>query len=157
MKVPLSRLRRIYGCSEIVLTILDRTFAISDLLSEQGSHMLAGGLAPRGEICGQLWGALMAAGAYTNKQIGTKGEELVNAVALRAGSRLCTEFSDPAGSVDCRDVCGIDLNERWGMLRYILSGKLYGCAKLVKGITHLALPCRERGYVRAPYLVCLRH
>ncbi len=109
------------ACSHTFFYLLNREFGYPKDAEERASDVLAGGLM-NGHQCGMLWGSALAVGAESYRRNYDRGQ----AVAISATQRLVDSFSRRAGSVNCRDIVGCDLSDRFGIAKLLLKMLLQG-------------------------------
>lgn len=85
---------------------------------------MAGGLMNQGHQCGMLWGAALAAGAEACRRHEDKKEAM--AVALQAVQHILESFKERTGTVNCREIIGIDISKTMGMMRFIIRTTFQG-------------------------------
>jgi len=111
-------------CSQTFCHILNKAFTHSNKIQEQAMNPLAGGIMNQGQQCGMLWGASLASGAEAFRRHDDK--ELAMQVAINATQHIISSFKKETGSVDCKDVIGIDLSRTSGMMKFIIKNTLQG-------------------------------
>jgi len=118
---------RCISCSEASLTVQLRAFGIEEPLYEQALHVFSGGFMHLGYACGLLTGTAVAAGILTSKRFADS--ETASAAALDATRQLVKAYPEIAGSIDCRKITEISLNNFRGRLRYVRKGKGRECGR----------------------------
>lgn len=106
------------ACSRAAFHLLNREFGNRKPVEEKASDLLAGGMAMRGRQCGMIWGAALAVGTeafrrYTDKNTAT-------ATAIRASGLMIDSFARRAGTVDCREITGVDWDKKIDRAMYVL-------------------------------------
>jgi C_GCAxxG_C_C family probable redox protein len=115
------------SCSEASMTAQLREFGLEDVVYEQASHAFYGGFMYLGHACGILTGAVLAAGLAAKTRF--DGEERQAAAALFAAIQLAEAYGELTGSVNCREITGVDLAGVNGRLRYIREGTGQVCGR----------------------------
>jgi C_GCAxxG_C_C family probable redox protein len=102
-----------YVCSESVLLAVCEEFGLKvdrNVIPQIG-RLFAGGIGSTGSVCGAVAGGVMALGLL--REPGKTMEEML------AGMKLAQEFrrrfEAEKGSIDCRDLTGLDLTTPEGM------------------------------------------
>lgn len=118
------------SCSGCLLTVLDRSFGHPMMKEEKAAMNFAGGIAQHGFQCGQIWGAVLAAGAEVHRVYGEGPRAEAHAVATAA--RLVDVFRGDNGSVDCYDLTQINqTSSKWKLVRYfLLQGGTARCMRM---------------------------
>jgi C_GCAxxG_C_C family probable redox protein len=99
--------RNIYGCAETVFIALKTAYGLDDPADSSAAMALNGGVASGGGPCGAVSGAALAVGLLAGRRIDDHRAAKSAARDLIAG--LMDDFREAYGSVDCRDLIGIDL------------------------------------------------
>jgi len=96
---------------------------------------LAGGIGLQGRICGAITGAAMVAGMA----IGPKEAEYKKKkkAVLSAAGKIFKEFEKKHGSIDCRQLCGLDLTTPEGRKKLESVVKEKTCSQFVDTATRL--------------------
>jgi hypothetical protein len=124
-------------CSQTLANVLDRAFDHPLELEERAAVPLAGGIISKGYQCGMLWGATLAAGAQAYKLFGPGVQAEV--MAIIAAQRLVESFKASTGSINCRDITGVDMRIKKEMARYLLKGGPMRCFRMAPRYASLAL------------------
>jgi hypothetical protein len=119
---------RCVACSEGSMTTQMRGFGLEETAYEQAVHAFSGGFMHRGDACGLLTGAVLAAGFETKRRFGDDGTR--TSAALHVAVRLAAALPELAGSVDCRDITDAELITLAGRLRYLQHGTAPRCGRL---------------------------
>lgn len=134
MKSNKSDTKRVFlkkgACSHTFFYILNREFGFLNEDAEQASDPLAGGLAQEGYQCGMLWGAVLGAGAESIRR--NKDVNQAIAQAIIAAQSILESFINEAKSVNCSAITDCDFNSKYGLAKYLLSGKPLKCFKLAE-------------------------
>ncbi len=112
--------RHLYGCAETTFMALKSRFALPDPDDSGAAMALNGGIAWTGGPCGAVTGAALAVGLLTARRIPDHSRAKRVARELVAGV-LC-DFSARYGSVDCRELVGMDLREPGAHAAFIAEG-----------------------------------
>ncbi|MBP7738811.1 MAG: C_GCAxxG_C_C family protein [Spirochaetes bacterium] len=141
MDSPVNDTRKVFSkmgsCSRTFCFLLNREFGCPMEAEERAADPLAGGIVMRGHQCGMLWGSTLAAGAESYRAHSDRGRAVASAIT--AARYLRETYSQRAGSVNCRDVCGYDLTRRLNMLKF-----------MVKFILHINRHCFDLAEQWAP-------
>ena len=109
-----------FGCAETVFIVLKGAFGLDDPMDSSAAMALNGGVAYSGGLCGAVSGAALAVGMLAERRIADHLE--AKRVARELVARLMDDFRAEHGSVDCRDLIGVDLRAPGGHDRFIASG-----------------------------------
>ena len=99
--------RNIYGCAETMFIALKAAYGLDDPADSSAAMALNGGVAYGGGPCGAISGAALAVGLLAGRRIEDHREAKLVARELIAG--LMDDFGEAYGTVDCRDLIGLDL------------------------------------------------
>ncbi len=99
--------RHVYGCAETAFVVLKRRFGLPDPDDSAAAMALNGGVAWTGGPCGAVTGAALAIGLLAADRI--LDHALAKRVARELVAGLMDEFTARYGSLDCRDLVGMDL------------------------------------------------
>jgi C_GCAxxG_C_C family probable redox protein len=99
--------RNIHGCAETTFIVLKTVYGLDDPADSSAAMALNGGVAYGGGPCGAISGAALAVGLLAGRRIADHREAKSVARELIAG--LMDDFREAYGTVDCRDLIGIDL------------------------------------------------
>ncbi|MCP4123963.1 MAG: C_GCAxxG_C_C family protein [Bacteroidetes bacterium] len=111
-------------CSQTFCHILNKAFTHSNKIQEQALNPLAGGIMNQGQQCGMIWGASLASGAEAFRRHDDKEQAMQ--VAINATKHIMLSFKNETGSVDCKEVIGIDLSRTSGMMKFIIKSTFQG-------------------------------
>ena len=132
MKTNKSDTKRVFlkkgACSHTLFYILNREFGYLKEDAERASDPLAGGLAQEGYQCGMLWGAALGAGAESYRRHEDIG--LAIAQAVTAAQFILESFVKRAKSANCSIITNCDFNSKYGLAKFMISGKPIRCFKL---------------------------
>jgi hypothetical protein len=120
-----------HACSDMMCRDVNRANQCQRTAEEAAAMLLAGGIMQHGHQCGMLWGAALAAGARTQQVSGpSRGAQ---AAAVRAAGRAAAAFRDQNGTVNCKDLTGVDQNTPNHVLlaHFFLKGGVVACSKRV--------------------------
>ena len=134
-------------CSQTLCFLLDREFGQARENEERASDPLAGGLMQSGHQCGQLWGAVLAAGAESFRRHPDRDHAV--AAAMTAARHLVDAFEKTAQSVNCRDIIGCDFNDKAGLWKALLLGRFIRCFRLAGQWAPEAIRAADAGLARA--------
>ena len=124
-------------CSRTFFYILNREFGHSKPAEEQAIDPMAGGVVQQGYQCGMLWGASMAVGAEAYKRYKNQGQAV--AVAINATKVLMESFLSKTNSIECADIVNVDFKKKWGLAKFLFTGKMYTCFTLAAKWAPLAV------------------
>lgn len=99
---------------------------------------LAGGLVSQGYQCGQIPGAVLAAGAQAYRLYGAGPQTETRAIT--AAQRLVEAFRVRAGAINCREITGIDIPSatRQTVMLAFLRGGVIRCFRMVTSYSRAA-------------------
>jgi C_GCAxxG_C_C family probable redox protein len=112
--------RNIHGCAETAYITLKEAFGLDDPGDASAAMALNGGVAYSGGVCGAISGAALAVGMLAGRRIGDHHE--AKRVARGLVAQAMEAFAREHGSVDCRELIGIDLRAPGAHERFIASG-----------------------------------
>jgi len=100
-----------YVCSESVLLAVCQDLGIESEVIPQVAYLFAGGFGNTGAPCGAVCGAMMAL------SLGTKPVDTMegNLRRLALGQEFRRRFEAEMGSINCRDLTGLDLTTEEGI------------------------------------------
>jgi C_GCAxxG_C_C family probable redox protein len=141
--------RNQFGCAETTFIVLKGAFGLDDPMDSSAAMALNGGVAYSGGICGAVSGAALAVGMLAEQRIADHRE--AKRVARELVARLMDDFRAQHGSVDCRDLIGIDLRAPGGHERFIESGTWRdGCMRQIEfAVRWMAPLVEEEAWERA--------
>lgn len=116
------------ACSHTFFYILNREFGHLKEDAERASDPLAGGLAQEGYQCGMLWGSALGVGAESFRRHEDIGQAI--AQAITATQFILESFINRAKSANCSIITNCDFNSKYGLAKYLISGKPIRCFKL---------------------------
>ncbi len=116
---------KVGACSTTLCSVIDRGFGYPAQIEEQAATFLAGGILARGYQCGQLWGAVLAAGAQAYRRLGPGTQ--AQAAALITAGRLVETFRVKNGEIDCRALTKTDWRDSKNAILYMLKGGPVRC------------------------------
>jgi len=132
MKTKKSDTKRVFlkkgACSHTFFYIINREFGCLNEEAEQASDPLAGGLSQEGYQCGMLWGAVLGVGAEAFRRHDDIGQAI--AQAINATKIILESFIDRAKSANCSVITNCDFNSKYGLAKYLISGKPIRCFNL---------------------------
>jgi hypothetical protein len=127
MKAIKQDTKKVFGklgtCSRTFCYLLNREFGYLKETEERAADPLAGGIMTRGHQCGMLWGSSLAAGAESFRRHNDRGQAIAGAIT--ATQHLVESFSKRTQSVNCRDVSGYDLTNKFDMMKMIVKFLLH--------------------------------
>ena len=116
--------RKCGTCSRTFAHIVDREFGHIKVNEESALDPLAGGIMQKGQQCGMLWGAVLAVGAESYRKF--KDCDQAITVSILAAQHIIKSFKNRAGTVNCREITGYDLDSFFGMTAYMLKTVIGG-------------------------------
>jgi C_GCAxxG_C_C family probable redox protein len=96
-----------YGCAETTFVALKEAFGLDEAMDSSPAMALNGGVAYSGGMCGPISGSAMAVGMLAERRLGDHFAAKSAARAITQG--LIDAFMAEFGSLDCRDLIGMDL------------------------------------------------
>lgn len=129
-------------CSHTFFYILNREFGHPKPDEERAIDPLAGGIIQQGYQCGMLWGASMALGAESYRRH-NNGE--ATACAIRATQHVMKSFENRTKCIDCEDFTKTDFKNKWGIAKFLFSGKFLSCFKLAEKWAPEAIKAAHEG------------
>ncbi len=111
---------------------------------------LAGGLLGNGYQCGLLWGATLAAGAETYRQLGPGPQ--AEAAAVVTAQRLVDAFRARARHVDCSEITEVEWKtvSKGQALKFVARGGPVGCFRLAADYAPLAFNAANAALAEPP-------
>lgn len=106
------------ACSHTFFYLLNREFGHPSPNEERASDLLAGGLMNKQHQCGMLWGATLAVGAEAFRRYPDHSQAQIK--ALTATQHLVASFSKRAKSVNCRDIIGFDISNKFDVTKFMI-------------------------------------
>lgn len=116
-------------CSKTFFTLLNREFGYLKINEENASDPLAGGLMNTQNQCGMLWGSALAVGAESFRRYKNHGQAL--AMAITGTQHIVESFKKRTKSVNCRDVIGIDISNKFDVATIMLKSLPGGFSNVV--------------------------
>lgn len=118
-------------CSRTFFYILNREFGHPMEDEEQAVDPLAGGILQQGYQCGMLWGASCAAGAESYRRC--KGDcNRAIGMSIKATRHILKSFVSRTNTANCSDITEVEWGNKWGIAKYMFSGKFWNCFKLAE-------------------------
>lgn len=117
-------------CSRTLAFIVNREFGHINNDHEKALDPLAGGILQQGYQCGMLWGVSMAVGAEAYRK--TDNLDKAIALAIKATQLIVESLIKRANSIDCSDISECDWQSKKSVAKYMISGKVFSCFKLVE-------------------------
>jgi len=102
-----------YSCAESVATAVGSVFVPGQTCLPKVATCFGGGLGRRGETCGALVGALLAASLVKGRDPGEGDEAKKRAYAY--SERIVEEFREEFDCLNCRELIGVDLSDPAGL------------------------------------------
>lgn len=130
-------------CSRTFFYILNREFGHNLPSEEQAIDPLAGGIFQQGYQCGMLWGSTMAIGAEAFRR--TQDLNLAIPRAINATRHIMSSFVCQTNTIECHEITQCDFNRKWSLVKYLLSGRFYGCFRLAGRWAPKAIEAAHQG------------
>lgn len=105
-----------YNCAESVATAVTASFVPGQNCLPKLATCFGGGLGRRGETCGALVGALLAASLLKGREPG-EGDDAKKR-AYECSERIVEQFREDFGCLNCRGLLGVDLSDPAGFKTY---------------------------------------
>lgn len=109
-----------YGCAETAFITLKEAYGMPEAGDSSAAVALNGGVAYSGGICGALSGAALAVGLLTGKRVGDYKQ--AKRLARRLIARTMERFEAAHGSVNCRELTGLNFRDERQHRQFIESG-----------------------------------
>lgn len=129
-------------CSRTLFHIINRENNNPKPVAEKAIDTLAGGIVQNGYQCGMLWGAALGAGNEAYKR--TENKEVATALAIETTRRLVNSFEKKAKHIECEEITKSNFKSKWGIAKYMLSGKPITCFNLAAKWAPEALKITEQ-------------
>jgi hypothetical protein len=136
------------SCSHTFFYLLNREFGYLKENEECASDPLAGGLAQEGYQCGMLWGSALAVGAESFRRYDDQGKAIAHAII--ATQNLLESFVFRAKSANCAVITNCDFTSKFGLAKYIISGKPITCFNLADKWAPEAIQSAKKGLDKLP-------
>lgn len=130
-------------CSQTFFYILNREFGHPKPDEERAIDPLAGGIIQQGYQCGMLWGASMALGAEAFRR--HKDINKATTVAIQATQHVMKSFEKRTKCIDCEDFTKTNFKNKWGIAKFLFSGKFLSCFKLAEKWAPEAIKAAHEG------------
>ncbi|MCP4581042.1 MAG: C_GCAxxG_C_C family protein [candidate division Zixibacteria bacterium] len=79
--------------------------------------------------CGMLWGSALAVGAESFRRYKNHGQAL--AIAITGTQHIVESFSKRAKSVNCREIIGFDIKDKFDMVEFMLKSLPSGFSNMI--------------------------
>lgn len=139
------------SCSRTLGYILNREFGHLSELHERALDPLAGGIIQQGYQCGMLWGAALAVGAEACRRSADPGK--ATALAIQASGAVHESFVKRTNSSDCYDITSCDWTKKGSILKYMITGRVTHCYKLMAKWAPYAIESAEMGLSQDPDII----
>lgn len=136
------------ACSHAFFYLLNREFGHFNEEAEKASDPLAGGMAQEGYQCGMLWGSALSIGAESYR----KNNDLNRGVAqaISGVRHLLDSFIEITKSANCSVITNCDFNSKFGLVKFMLSGKPLICFNLAEKWAPEAILAAKKGMEELP-------
>lgn len=152
MKAKKSDTKRVFlkkgACSHTFFYILNREFGYLKENEECASDPLAGGLAQEGYQCGMLWGSALAVGAESFRRHEDQGHAIAHAIT--ATQSILESFVNRAKSANCSVITSCDFTNKFGLAKYLITGKPITCFNLADNWAPEAIQSAREGLSKQP-------
>jgi C_GCAxxG_C_C family probable redox protein len=120
-----------FNCSQSVLSVFCEEMGLDKETAAKIASGFGGGIAHMGETCGAVSGAIMAISLKRGMSLAGK-PYLSNDVVYGLTGDFTKEFIKRNGSLKCRDLLGVDLNDKEAYAEARKKGLFYSvCPKYV--------------------------
>jgi hypothetical protein len=136
------------ACSHTLFYILNREFGHLKENEERASDPLAGGIFQQGYQCGMLWGSALVVGAESFRRYDDQGQTI--AQAITATQNIMESFLIRAKSIECYDITSCDFKSKFGLAKYMLTGKPITCFYLAVKWAPEAIQSAKDGLTHQP-------
>ncbi len=109
-----------HGCAETAYLALARAYDLEGVTSSAPAMALNGGIAYSGGPCGAITGAAMAVGLLAESRI--SDHRTAKRIARELVAGLMDDFAREHGTLDCRDLIGLDLRAPGAHDAFLASG-----------------------------------
>ncbi len=116
------------ACSHTFFYIFNREFGYLKENEECASDPLAGGIAQEGYQCGMLWGSALGVGAESFRRHKDLGQAIAHAIT--ATQYILESFINRAKSANCSAITSCDFTSKYGLAKYLITGKPITCFNL---------------------------
>jgi hypothetical protein len=136
--------RKCGACSHTFFHILNREYEQPRVEHERASDPMAGGVMQNGYQCGMLWGAAMAAGAESYRRNEDKSRAV--AISINTAKRIMDSFVERTGTTECIEITSADFTTKFGLFKYMVTGKFLGCFNLARDWAPEAIDAANAGF-----------
>ncbi len=109
---PVERAAQLFAsgisCAPAVLAAFAPGLGIDEDHAARAASCFGGGMASSGRVCGAVTGAMMAIGLGHGP--GARADAAAKKVAYDRAQELWRRFTDRHGSIECRDILGLDIS-----------------------------------------------
>ncbi len=109
-----------YGCAESAFVVLKAAYELRDPADSAAAMAFNGGIAWTGGSCGAVTGASLAIGMLADVRLADHGRAKL--VSRELVADLMSRFSERFGSLDCRELVGMDLRAPGAHAAFIAAG-----------------------------------
>jgi len=111
-------------CSRTFFHLLNREFDHTKDTEERAADPLAGGIMQKGQQCGMLWGATLAAGSESYRRSNNMDQAI--GLAIVTTQNLVRSFSNRTNTVNCLNITNCHLDTFFGMTKFMIKTTLKG-------------------------------
>jgi hypothetical protein len=90
-----------------------------------------------------IWGASLAVGAEAFRRTGNLDQAI--GMAIQGSRSVVESFTSRTGTMDCGDITETDWTKKWGILKYMIRGKMLTCFRLAGKWAPEAFGAAEQG------------
>jgi C_GCAxxG_C_C family probable redox protein len=124
-----------YNCSQSVIGAYAEELGVPEETALRMAAGFGGGIGRCGEVCGALTGGVMVVGLRTGS---AEADPAAKQRTYEATQAFFEAFRARNGAITCRDLLGVDINDREAYQRARAEGQLkVNCASLVRGAAEL--------------------
>jgi hypothetical protein len=138
-------------CSETLAKVVDLAFDHPYEHEEHASALLAGGILGQGYQCGQLWGAVLAAGAQVYHLYG--GGPQAEAIAVMTAQRLVKTFRGKYKEINCLELTGVDIKVPKQAIKFLAKGGPIRCFSMTAGYAAAAVREIQAALAEKPAMI----
>lgn len=109
-----------FNCAQSVLAVFAPELGLSGEDALRVAGAFGAGMGRMGKVCGAVTGAFMAIGLTSSKT--TEAEDNRKVEGYRLVREFSKRFTDINGSIDCRELLGVDLSTDEGLAAASASG-----------------------------------
>jgi len=104
------------GCGQALVAAFQELLGMQDIPALKAATGFSGGIARQGLLCGPLLGGIMVIGMKYGRD--NLEDYPLSSRIQESVLRLCKEFRQEFGSLNCRDITGLDLSDPEQLQQY---------------------------------------